>query len=154
MKKNQAVLLLNKDDFINEVQQMLTKNKAEIVKALSKRNDEAFTREEVSKYLKVSTQTIINWSKQGILNPVFIGSRVYYRTKEVNNLLNGKTIEPEKKEITLKKSEILKIVIHWYNSNKSLKLTDNRGNEFKDILLFLVSSLREIDLNKIETINI
>jgi hypothetical protein len=154
MKKNQAVLLMNQDDFINEVQKMLSQHKAEIIKALSKRNDEAFTREEVAKYLKVSPQTILNWSKQGILNPVFIGSRVYYKTKEVNNLLNGKTIESEKKEIILKKSEILKIVIHWYNSNKSLKLTDNRGNEFKDVLLFLISSLREMDLNKIETINI
>ena len=87
MKKNQAVLLMNQDDFINEVQQMLSQHKAEIVKALSKRNDAPFTREEIAKYLKVSTQTIINWSKEGLLNPVYIGSRVYYKAEEVNNLL-------------------------------------------------------------------
>ena len=87
MKNNQAVLLMNQDDFINEVQQMLSQHKAEIIKALSKRNDAPFTRAELSKYLKVSRQTIINWSREGKLNPVYIGSRVYYKSEEVNNLL-------------------------------------------------------------------
>ena len=89
MKKNQAVLLMSQESFIDEVQKMLLKHKAEIVKSLSKRNDAPFTRDdELAKYLKVSTQTIINWSKQGVLNPSYIGSRVYYKADEVNNLLN------------------------------------------------------------------
>jgi len=88
MKKNQAVLLMNQESFIDEVQKMLLKHKGEIIKALSKRNDAPFTRDELAKYLKVSTQTIINWSKQGVLNPTYIGSRVYYKANEVNNLLN------------------------------------------------------------------
>ena len=88
MKKNQAVLLMSQESFIDEVQKMLLNHKAEIVKSLSKRNDAPFTRDELAKYLKVSTQTIINWSKQGVLNPSYIGSRVYYKADEVNNLLN------------------------------------------------------------------
>jgi DNA-binding XRE family transcriptional regulator len=89
MKKNQAVLLMNHQAFIDEVQQMLSQHKAEIVKALSKRNDAPFTREELSKYLKVCPQTIINWGIEGKLNPKFIGSRVYYEAEEVNNLLKS-----------------------------------------------------------------
>jgi hypothetical protein len=36
----------------------------------------------------LTRQTIINWSKEGIIKPKFIGNRVYYKAEEVNNLLN------------------------------------------------------------------
>ena len=49
---------------------------------------ELLTRQQLADYLSVSKQTIINWSKEGIIKPKFIGNRVYYKAEEVNNLLN------------------------------------------------------------------
>jgi len=91
MKTNnyKQVLLINHQAFIDEVQQMLRDQKKEILHELRKRkNDDLFTRQELAKYLKVSQQTIINWASRGILNPTYIGSRVYYKADEVNKLLN------------------------------------------------------------------
>ena len=51
-------------------------------------NKELLTRQQLADYLSVSKQTIINWSKEGIIKPKFIGNRVYYKAEEVNNLLN------------------------------------------------------------------
>lgn len=89
MKTNTPVLLMNQEAFINEVQQLLKDPKREIILELkNNRNNDLFTRKELAKYLKVSQQTIINWSATGILKPTYIGSRVYYKADEVNNLLN------------------------------------------------------------------
>jgi excisionase family DNA binding protein len=49
---------------------------------------ELLTRQQLADYLSVSKQTIINWSKEGIIKPKFVGNRVYYKAEEVNNLLN------------------------------------------------------------------
>jgi hypothetical protein len=86
---NNKVVLMSSKELKNEIQNMLIEQKKEILKELSKTKEkELFTRTELSKYLKVSQQTIINWSARGILNPRFIGSRVYYKGDEVRNLLN------------------------------------------------------------------
>jgi DNA-binding transcriptional regulator YiaG len=86
---NNKVVLMSSKELKNEIQNMLIEQKKEILKELSKTKEkELFTRTELSKYLKVSQQTIINWSARGILNPRFIGSRVYYNGDEVRNLLN------------------------------------------------------------------
>lgn len=49
-------------------------------------NKELLTRQQLADYLSVSKQTIINWSKEGIIKPKFIGNRVYYKAEKVNNL--------------------------------------------------------------------
>jgi hypothetical protein len=46
---------------------------------------EFLTRQEVAKMLKVDISTIHNWSKRGILKPVGIGARVYFRREDLNN---------------------------------------------------------------------
>ena len=87
--KQQPVILMDKEQFVDEVKQLLKEQKREILYEFkSRKNDDLFTRSELSKYLKVSQQTIINWSIRGILNPVYIGNRVYYKSDEVYNLLN------------------------------------------------------------------
>ena len=43
---------------------------------------------ELAKYLKVSQQTIINWSSRDILNPLYIQGRVFYKAEDIEKLLN------------------------------------------------------------------
>ncbi|GGZ45933.1 helix-turn-helix domain-containing protein [Mesonia mobilis] len=43
------------------------------------------TRNEVAKMLSVDISTVHNWSKKGILKPIGIGARVYYKRKEVES---------------------------------------------------------------------
>jgi len=43
------------------------------------------TRNEVAKMLSVDISTVHNWSKKGILKPIGIGARVYYKRKDVEN---------------------------------------------------------------------
>ena len=42
---------------------------------------EYLTRNEVSKVLNVTVQTLNNWRREGVLNPLKIGGRVLYRKK-------------------------------------------------------------------------
>ena len=44
---------------------------------------EFYTRDEVAKLLNISFGTLHNWKKEGILEPVKIGNRVYYPKIEV-----------------------------------------------------------------------
>ncbi len=46
---------------------------------------EYLTRNEVSKVLNVTVQTLNNWRKEGVLNPIKIGGRVLYRKEDVYN---------------------------------------------------------------------
>ena len=55
-----------------------------------KDDDILLTRAEVADYLKVSLTTIHHWSKNGILEPLRIGNRVYYKRKDIIDNLEGK----------------------------------------------------------------
>ena len=44
---------------------------------------EYLTRNEVSKVLNVTVQTLNNWRREGVLNPLKIGGRVLCRKKDV-----------------------------------------------------------------------
>jgi len=46
---------------------------------------EYLTRNEVSKVLNVTVQTLNNWRREGVLNPIKIGGRVLYRKDDVYN---------------------------------------------------------------------
>ncbi|RXP46866.1 DNA-binding protein [Lutibacter sp. HS1-25] len=47
------------------------------------KNDELLTREETSKFLRVSYPTLNSWAKKKILIPLSLGTRIYYRKDEV-----------------------------------------------------------------------
>lgn len=49
----------------------------------SKKEDVLLTRNDVSKYLKVSLTTIHHWTKGGVLKAYRIGNRVYYKKNEL-----------------------------------------------------------------------
>ena len=44
---------------------------------------EYLTRNEVSKVLNVTVQTLNNWRREGVLNPIKIGGRVLYKKEDV-----------------------------------------------------------------------
>jgi len=46
---------------------------------------EYLTREEVPRVLNVTVQTLNNWRREGVLNPIKIGGRVLYRKEDVYN---------------------------------------------------------------------
>lgn len=53
----------------------------------TKEIDEYLTRTETIDFLKISSQTLWNWSKKGIIKSSRIGNRLYYSKKEIIELL-------------------------------------------------------------------
>jgi len=49
--------------------------------------DELFTVDQAADFLKVSTMTIHNWKKLGILEPLHLGKRIYFDRKDVRKAL-------------------------------------------------------------------
>ena len=87
--KQMEVAVVSVEQLHQEFEWMKEQLKKEILLDVEKLGSkELLTRQQLADYLSVSKQTIINWSKEGIINPKFIGNRVYYKAEEVNNLLN------------------------------------------------------------------
>jgi len=53
--------------------------------SISGEDTEYLIRNEVSKVLNVTVQTLNNWRREGVLNPLKIGGRVLYRKEDVYN---------------------------------------------------------------------
>ena len=87
--KQMEVAVFSVEQLHQEFEWMKEQLKKEILLDVEKLGSkELLTRQQLADYLRVSKQTIINWSKEGIIKPKFIGNRVYYKAEEVNNLLN------------------------------------------------------------------
>ncbi|MAJ05585.1 MAG: hypothetical protein CL827_01835 [Crocinitomicaceae bacterium] len=87
--KQMEVAVVSVEQLHQEFEWMKEQLKKEILLDVEKLGSkELLTRQQLADYLSVSKQTIINWSKEGIIKPKFIGNRVYYKAEEVNNLLN------------------------------------------------------------------
>ena len=87
--KQMEVAVVSVEQLHQEFERMKEQLKKEILLDVEKLGSkELLTRQQLADYLSVSKQTIINWSKEGIIKPKFIGNRVYYIAEEVNNLLN------------------------------------------------------------------
>ena len=83
------VAIVTAKEMWQEFNKMKDALKEEIMYEMKERkNQELYTRKELAKYLKVSKQTIINWTIRGVLNPKYIGNRVYYKADEVYKLLD------------------------------------------------------------------
>ena len=89
MNKKLEVALITTDQLHSEFDKIKELIKNELLKEINQsQQKELFTRVELAKYLKVSKQTIINWTIRGVLNPKYIGNRVYYKADEVYKLLD------------------------------------------------------------------
>jgi len=87
--KQMEVAVVSVEQLHQEFEWMKEQLKKEILLDVEKLGSkELLTRQQLADYLSVSKQTIINWSKEGIIKLKFIGNRVYYKAEEVNNLLN------------------------------------------------------------------
>ena len=85
----EKVAIVNAKEMWQEFHKMKDALKEEIIYEMQDRKDsELFTRKELAKYLKVTEQTIINWSSRGIITPIFIEGRVRYKGDEIRTLLN------------------------------------------------------------------
>ncbi|UKM63888.1 helix-turn-helix domain-containing protein [Flavobacteriaceae bacterium GSB9] len=61
-----------------------------------KKNDEILTRQEVADYLKISLVTIHSWNKCGILKPIRMGNRIFYKKQDILDVLEQKTINKKR----------------------------------------------------------
>ena len=85
MKKNKQMELavVSDEQLHQELEWIKEQLKKEILLDVEKLGSkELLTRQQLADYLSVSKQTIINWSKEGIIKPKFIGNRV--STENVN----------------------------------------------------------------------
>ena len=88
--KQMEVAVVSVEQLHQEFDWMKEQLKKEILLDVEKLSDkELLTRQQLADYLSVSKQTIINWSKEGIIKPKFIGNRVYYKADEVYKLLDS-----------------------------------------------------------------
>ena len=72
----------------------VNENKKEIVKE----DDSLLSRDETAKFFKVNISTIRNWSINGVLQPYYIGDRVYFKRDEVKNALIPSNVSINKKQ--------------------------------------------------------
>ena len=85
----EKVAIVTAKEMWQEFNKMKDALKEEIMYEMKERNNnELFTRKELAKYLKVTEQTIINWSSRGIITPIFIEGSVRYKGDEIRTLLN------------------------------------------------------------------
>ena len=90
-KKKEIQTQINKDDLVNEVKELLDVLKKEIKYYVlnNRKNERLYNRKELAEYLKVSPSTIINWSSRGIITPIFIQNKVYYKASEIDEIINN-----------------------------------------------------------------
>jgi hypothetical protein len=50
-----------------------------------KQPNDYLTRKEVSEMLKIDISSVHNWSKRGVLKPLQIGNRIYFKLQDVEN---------------------------------------------------------------------
>jgi hypothetical protein len=50
-----------------------------------KQPNDYLSRKEVSEMLKIDISSVHNWSKRGILKPLQIGNRIYFKLQDVEN---------------------------------------------------------------------
>ncbi|WP_372769481.1 helix-turn-helix domain-containing protein [Lutibacter sp.] len=76
------------EDFQNDILKLFKAQFDELKREYSPKKPEEFlTRKETAKMLHVDESTLYNWNRRGVLSPVGIGARVYYRRTDIENCL-------------------------------------------------------------------
>lgn len=93
MSNKKHFLQMNTEEFTELIREVvlsvvpsinnLTDNQTE------KEGKDYYTREEAKDLLKVSYATLWKYNKDGILPATKIGSRVYYKSKDIDNAMEG-----------------------------------------------------------------
>lgn len=86
---NNKVALVTAKELWSEFSKMKQELKEEMLYELKANSErKLYTRKELAKHLKVTQQTIINWSSRDILKPLYIQGRVFYKAEDIEKLLN------------------------------------------------------------------
>ena len=81
------------DELANKVADKLLLKIEDYLKEMSKKyNDELLTRKEVAAYFRVSYVTVDAWSKNGLINPMRMGNRVYFKKQHILDVLERQVI--------------------------------------------------------------
>ena len=81
------------DDVANK---LMLKIENYLIELSKKKNDEILTRQEVADYLKISLVTIHSWNKYGILNPIRMGNRIFYKKQDILDVLEQQKINKKR----------------------------------------------------------
>jgi hypothetical protein len=81
------------DELANKVADKLLLKIEDYLREMSKKdNDELLTRKEVAAYFSVSYVTVDAWSKLGLINPMRMGNRVYFKKQHILDVLEKQVI--------------------------------------------------------------
>jgi len=81
---------------------------------------------EVMEKLNISKKTLENYQKRGWLHPIYVGKLKYFYEDEINNLLNIKTKNPEKRKI---------IAYYRVSTNGQKKELENQRNYIENYII-------------------
>ena len=85
------------DELAEKVSDILLLKIENYIKELTKpKNNKLLTRKEVAEMLRVSLVTVGVWSKVGILNPIRMGNRIFFKEQEILNTLEKQSINKKR----------------------------------------------------------
>ncbi len=85
------------DELADKVSDRLLLKIEMYLKELAKpKNNKLLTRKEVAEMLRVSLVTVGVWSKVGILNPIRMGNRIFFKEQEILNTLEKQSINKKR----------------------------------------------------------
>lgn len=85
------------DELADKVSDRLLLKIEKYLKELAKpKNNKLLTRKEVAEMLRVSLVTVGVWSKVGILNPIRMGNRIFFKEQEILNTLEKQSINKKR----------------------------------------------------------
>lgn len=85
------------DELADKVSDILLLKIENYIKELTKpKNNKLLTRKEVAVMLRVSLVTIGVWSKVGILNPIRMGNRIFFKEQDILNTLEQQSINKKR----------------------------------------------------------
>jgi len=85
------------DELADKVSDKLLLKIEKYLKELAKpKNNKLLTRKEVMEMLRVSLVTVGVWSKVGILNPISMGNRIFFKEQEILNTLEKQSINKKR----------------------------------------------------------
>ncbi|CAM1365521.1 conserved protein of unknown function [Tenacibaculum soleae] len=85
------------DELAEKVSDILLLKIENYIKELTKpKNNKLLTRKEVAVMLRVSLVTIGVWSKVGILNPIRMGNRIFFKEQDILDTLEQQSINKKR----------------------------------------------------------
>ena len=81
--------VLDADDLRMFADEIIAKLHEQAYTPVTKSEDELYTREKVMEYLHIKSTTLWHWAKMGILTPIKIKRKCFYRKSDVLSLQSG-----------------------------------------------------------------